>query len=711
MQQLTQQLKSGKMEILEVPFPALNKGYIMVRNHYSVISAGTEGKTVTDARKGYIAKAKTRQKEVKAVIDMVKSNGLLPTYKLVMNKLEAPASLGYSCAGEVIAIGEGVSDFKVGDWVACGGNTASHADVVSVPVNLAVKVPESVDLKQAAFSTIASIAIQGIRQADLRMGENCLIIGMGIIGQLTYKILEASGMNPIGIDVSEAQVKQSKDAAIKNVYNRNQEGVDEIIMNFTSGYGADAIIITAGTSSLDPVEYAGAMARKKAKVIIVGAVPTGFSRMHYYKKELDLKMSMSYGPGRGDIDYEEKGIDYPIGYVRWTENRNMQSYIDLLVSQRLDISNLISHTFTLDESPKAYDMILAREEPFAGVVIQYDDKDLKQKVIIKNDKYASVEPNVGFIGAGTFAQGSLLPNMKGYCNFVGVVTRRGNTAKYVGDKYGFNYLASSSDELVKDNAINTVFITTRHNLHAENVLKAVENNKHVFVEKPLAMNEAELEEIKSAYEKENSKGEAKQLMVGFNRRFSPAVQELKRLFLPEQTKSVIIRVNSGIMPLDHWVNDTEIGGGRIIGEVCHFVDLAMFLADSPIISVSADAMQDANNLNNTVVVNLKMENGSIASINYFANGNKAVPKEQIEVFSGGTIAQIDDFKTLKVFGNKSKKHKYKGQDKGHAMGVQTFLKSIKEGQPCPIPFEESYLSMLATFKVNQSLKENRKILI
>lgn len=708
MQQLTQQLKSGKMEILEVPFPALNKGTIMVRNHFSVISSGTEGKTVTDARKGYIAKAKSRQKEVKQVIDMVKSNGLLPTYKLVMNKLEAPAQLGYSTAGEVIAVGEGVTNFKVGDWVACGGSGACHADVVAVPVNLAVQVPKSVDIKQAAFSTIASIAIQGIRQANLRMGENCLIIGMGIIGQITYKILEASGMKPIGVDVSEGQVKQSKEAGLTHVYNRNQEGVDDIILSFTKGQGADAIIITAGTSSLDPVEFAGAMARKKAKVVIVGAVPTGFSRANYYKKELDLRMSSSYGPGRSDLNYEEKGIDYPIGYVRWTENRNMQSFIDLLESKKLDISNLISHTFTLEESPLAYDMILSREEPFAGVVIQYDqDIEPKKSIVLKNNNYAPTEPNVGFIGAGSFAQGSLLPNMKGFCNFVGVVTGHGNTAKYVGDKYGFNYLAASSDEIHNDANINTVFITTRHNLHAENVLKALQMNKNIFVEKPLAMNEAELIEIKNAFEQAKNV----KLMVGFNRRFAPSVIDLKKVFLKEQRKSILIRVNSGVMPLDHWVNDAEVGGGRIIGEGCHFIDLAMFLADSPIVSVSADYMNDPNNLNNTVSINLKMKNGSIASVNYFANGNKEVPKEYIEVFSGGTVAQIDDFKSLKIFGKRSKKDKYKGMDKGHATGVQSFLKSIKEGSPCPIPFEESYLSMLATFKVNQSLLENRKIMI
>ncbi len=712
MQQLTQQLKSGHMEITEVPFPALNKGCIMVRNYFSVISAGTEGKTVTDARKGYIAKAKSRQKEVKQVIDMVKTNGLLPTYKLVMNKLEAPAALGYSCAGEVIAVAEDITGFKVGDFVACGGNSASHADVVAVPKNLTVKLPENIDLKQAAFSTLAAIAIQGIRQAELKMGENCLIIGMGIIGQLTYKILEASGMYPIGIDVSDVQVQQSKDAGIGNIYNRNQEGIEELIQNFTRGNGSDAVIITAGTSSLDPVEFAGEVARKKAKVVIVGAVPTGFSRKNYYKKELDLRMSSSYGPGRSDLQYEEKGVDYPIGYVRWTENRNMQSFIDLLSSGRLNIEALISHTFPLEKAADAYNMILAREKAFSGVVIQYDEKKtLNRKVELAKSTFAPDEVNVGFIGAGTFAQGSLLPNMKGHCNFVGVATGRGNTASYVANKYSFNYCAETANDIVADKAINTTFITTRHNLHAEFVLKAIAAQKHVFVEKPLAMSETELEEIKKAYEKAIKDKSDKHVMVGFNRRFSPAIQTLKKHFLPEQFKSIVMRINSGIVPPDHWVNDPEIGGGRIIGEACHFIDLAMFIADSPIVSVSAEAIPDANHLNNTVVVNLKMANGSVASVNYFANGNKSVPKEYIEVFCGGTVAQIDDFKTFKLFGKRSKKIKYKGQDKGHAAGVQAFLKSIKNRESCPIPFEESYLSTLATFKILQSIAENRKILL
>lgn len=706
MNQLTQQLKSGKMEILEVPFPALNAGNILVRNHYSVISAGTEGKTVTDARKGYIAKAKSRQKEVRQVIDMIKANGVLSTYSFVMNKLEAPSPLGYSCAGEVIAVGQGVSEFKVGDFVACAG--APHADVVAVSVNMAVKIPDDLDLRQAAFSTIAAIAIQGIRQADLQMGSTCLIIGMGLIGQLTYLTLVASGMQPIGVDVSEKQLDLCRSAGILKVYNRNQEGIEDIINIFSSGHGTDAVIITAGSTSLDPVEFAGAVARRKAKIVVVGAVPTGFSRANYYKKELDLRMSCSYGPGRYDPGYEEKGIDYPIGYVRWTENRNMQSFVDLLATNQLNIEKLITHIFPLEKAPEAYDLILAKQESFSGIVIQYDNQAKLTNIIhLKKSVCAPSDVNVGFVGAGSFAQGVLLPAMKGHCNFVAVATGRGITSRYVADKYGFAYCADSSDALFKDERINTIFVVARHNLHAEHVLKAIEHEKHIFVEKPLAMNEMELNEIKNAYEKKNAN---KHLMVGFNRRFAPPILEVKKLFLPEQPKAIMIRVNAGILPAEHWVNDPIIGGGRIIGEACHFIDLATYLAGSRIVSVCASSMTDASNLNNTVVINVSMSNGSVASINYYSNGNKKLNKEYIEVFCGGSVVVIDDFRTLTVHGGEDKKIKYR-QDKGHASCVQAFLRTIKEGTACPIPFEESYFSMLATFKVNQSILESRKVII
>jgi polar amino acid transport system substrate-binding protein len=709
MKQLTQELKSGKMEIMEVPFPALNKGSVMVRNHYSVISAGTEGKTVTDARKGYLAKAQSRQKEVKQVVDMVKTNGLRPTYKLVMNKLEAPSALGYSTAGEVIAVADDVTEFKVGDRVACGGVSASHADVVCVPKNLCVKVPENVDLKLAAFTTIASIAVQGIRQAELSMGENCLIIGMGLIGQMTSKILAASGVRPIGIDVADAQVEQSKAVGIQNVYNRNTPGIEDLIMKFSNGNGVDSVIITAGTSSLDPIEFAGSVARKKAKVVIVGAVPTGFSRANYYKKELDLRMSMSYGPGRQDPDYEDKGIDYPIGYVRWTENRNMQSYLELIASGKLDVSGLISHTFKLEEAPEAYNMILSRSEAFNGVVIQYEDGIPKSRLELATKTFPASEPNVGMIGAGNFAQGTLLPNMKAHCNFVGVATGRGNMSKYVGEKYKFNYCAESAAQIFEDKNVNTIVITTRHDSHAEYVIKGIEAGKHVFVEKPLAMNEQELDDIREAYNQTVKKTPV-QVMVGFNRRFAPPVQAVKKLFVEEQPKSIMMRINAGVVPPDHWVNDPKVGGGRIIGEGCHFIDLAMYLAGDKVTAVSASAMQDANGLNNTIVVNLEFANGSVASVSYFSNGSKAVAKEYIEVFCGETVAIIDDFRSLTISGAKNSVKKFK-QDKGHAEELKQFFTAINNGKPQPISFEDCYVSSLATLKVLESIRENRKILL
>ena len=709
MKQLTQQLKSGKMEIMEVPFPVLRKGQVLVRNHYSLISAGTEGKTVTDARKGYIAKAKSRQKEVKQVIDMVKTNGPQATYKLVMNKLEAPSQLGYSTAGEVMAVGEGVKGFKAGDKVACGGNSASHADVIAVPVNLCTKVPESVDLKHAAFSTIAAIAIQGIRQAELKLGENCLIIGMGLLGQLTAKILKASGIRAICTDVSDLQVKQSTEAGIDHVYNRNAPGFEDQVKQFSRSHGVDAIIITAGTSSNDPIELAGRVARKKGKVVIVGAVPTGFERANYYKKELDLRMSMSYGPGRGDIDYEEKGIDYPIGYVRWTENRNMESYIDLLESGSLNIDALISHRYTLEEAPQAYDMILGKNEAYNGVLIAYDtEKKLQSKITFSPTQKAAAG-NVGMIGAGNFAQGTLLPKMKDHCNFVGLSTGRGNTANYVAGKYGFGFATNQTEELFTSDEIDTIFITTRHDSHAYYTKEAIKHGKHVFVEKPLALNEADLLEIKELYQALLEKGEQKSVMVGFNRRFAPAVQKLKQQFSDEQIKSVNIRVNAGLTAPGHWTNDPDIGGGRILGEGCHFIDLAMHLAGAPITSVYAQAMEDADGLDNTAIINLTFANGSIASVNYFSNGNKKLPKEYIEVFAGGTVCIIDDYKSLKIIDSQSKTVKYKGQDKGHAEELNQFFATLKNGEAQPISFDDCYLSSLATLKALESMSSGRKI--
>lgn len=709
MLKLTQQLKSGKMEVLDVPFPSISKGQILVHNHFSVISPGTEGKTVTDARKGYLAKAKSRKKEVKQVFEMIKSNGIIETYSQVMNKLETPASLGYSCAGEVIGIGEGVSGFSLGDFVACGGKDASHAEVVSVGMNLCVKVPPKVHLKHAAFTTLASIAIQGIRQTELTFGSNCVVIGLGLIGQITIQLLNTAGIKSFGIDVNDEQVKAGSLCGANFSFSRNQLGLEQIILKETGGAGTDAVIITAGSSSLDPVELAGTLCRSKGKVVIVGAVPTGFSRENYYRKELDLRMSSSYGPGRHDSNYEAKGIDYPIGYVRWTENRNMQTYIDLLDQNKLDMDQIITHVFPLKNAAEAYKLILEKNIHYSGILLEYNsDKIPHTHIGIKNEVQSKQRGQVGFIGAGSFAQNILLPILKPLCKFVGVATANGNTSHFVANKYNFDYCTDNAYEILEDKSVDTVFIATRHDLHAKFVIAAIQAGKNIFVEKPLAINEFQINEIKDAYNLAPSL--EIRLMVGFNRRFSPFTQKLKAGFIDSQQKTIQIRVNAGVLPSSHWVNDPDIGGGRIIGEACHFIDLATYLSGSTISSVYASGFSECNKIIDTVNICLTFNNGSIATISYLSNGNKNISKEYIELFCNGTVGIIDDFKKLTILGRKKIVFKSR-QDKGHKIELQQFMQAIKEGKPSPISFDEIFASSIATLKVLDSIHQGKVIYI
>lgn len=719
MKQLTQELKSGSMKILEVPFPALSEGGVLVRSHFSVISAGTEGKTVTDARKGYIAKARSRQKEVRQVIQAVKTQGLLATYKMVMNKLEAPSGLGYSCAGEVIAVGRNIKEFKVGDYVACGGAGAVHAEVVAIPKNLCAKVPAGVDLKEAAFATIAAIAMQGGRQADLKLGETAVVIGLGLVGQLTLQLLQAAGVTAIGIDIESAPVTLARKIGFENVFISGKAGLEDLVLKTSSGLGADAVIITASTSSLDPVNLAGRLCRKKGRVVIVGGVPTGFEREHYYKKELELRMSCSYGPGRYDADYEEKGIDYPPGYVRWTENRNMQAYLALLKDKKLNVAKLITHEFALADASDAYAMILSKAQPFCGVVLKYDvEAKQEERVILRESKASPTGPRIGFIGAGAFAQNILLPavNAAKIGELVGVATARPNNARYVADKYGFAYCSGNADEIIADPNINTVFIATRHDLHAGFILKALNAGKHVFVEKPLCLTEEELIEISALYSSLLTPTSSllppissPLLMVGFNRRFAPLVEKINTLFPADLPKAINYRINSGSIPLGHWIHDPQVGGGRIIGEVCHFVDLAMFIAGAPVTQVSANLMASAQNLEDTLVINLGFADGSVAAISYFSNGSPQLPKERLEVFCAGLAAIMEDFKTLTVYDKKISQTKLSRQDKGHGREVELFLRAVKKGEACPILFADIYLSTLATFKIIEAFKSKTVI--
>ncbi len=694
-------LKDGTMKITEVPFPALQPGWIMVRNHFSVISAGTEGKTVKDARLGYIGKARARKAEVKKVMDAMRTYGIRDTYRMVMNKLDAPSALGYSSAGEIIAVAHDVTGLKVGDYVACGGASACHAEVISVPVNLCVKINKQIPLDEAAFVTIGSIAMQGVRQAGLQLGESCAVIGLGLIGRITMQLLQVAGVNAIGIDVSATAVEETNSMLPGSSFNRNDESLEKTIQHLTRGIGCDAVIITAGSNSEDPVNLAGALCRQKGKVVIVGSVPTGFERKNYYVKELELRMSCSYGPGRYDDEYELHGVDYPAGYVRWTENRNMEAFAQLLNQKKIDMKPLISHRFRFENAADAYQMILDRKESFSGIVLEYDLKrEIKTSVKIESHSSSPSPVKAGLIGAGSFAQNFLLPALDGLAHFEAVATARSNNAINIATKYGFAKATGNADEVISDKNVNTVFIVTRHDTHAGYVRQCLAENKNVYVEKPLCLSEHELEEIKNLYINSSSS-----LMLGFNRRFAPMTELIKSKLNPAVPVSILYRINAGQVSPEHWIHNPQIGGGRIIGEVCHFIDLCTFLAGSPITSISAQAIQDPFQLNDTLNVSLYFKNGSIATIAYFSNGNKEVSKEYLEVYSQGWVAVMDDFRELTLYGKKKTNEKG-NQDKGHKNQIKQFIKSIEKGKPSPIPFEEIYHSTLATFKVLESIKLN-----
>ncbi len=709
MQQLVQSLKDGEMKVLEVPFPALSPGHVLVRNHFSVVSAGTEGKTVRDARLGYIGKARARKRELAQVVESVKVNGFSTTYQRVMNRLEAPSALGYSCAGEVIAAGPGVSAFSKGDRVACAGRSAVHAEVVAVPANLCVKVPEEVPLRQAAFATIGAIAMQGVRRAEPGLGGNAVVVGLGLVGLLTVQLLEASGVQVIGIDIDADRLQLAAEIGAGTILHRSDPMLEDRVRRMTRGQGTDAVLITAGTASHDPVDLAGVLCRKKGRVVIVGSVPTGFNRAHYYKKELDLLMSCSYGPGRYDKRYEEKGLDYPIGYVRWTENRNMLAFVDLLSRETVNVEALISHTVPLERAADAYQMILDKSEPFTGIVLQYEtSKTLARRVALKFRYRADDRARIGLIGAGSFAHNVLLPALKGQGALIGIASASPNNARYAAEKYGFDYCTGEAEEVLSDDRINTVFITTRHDLHAPLVLKALQYGKHVFVEKPLCLTASELEHIRAAYagksvDAKTVDGAPVHLMAGFNRRFAPHVQKIKSILSENVPAAINYRINAGTLPPDHWVHDPEVGGGRIVGEVCHFIDLVHYLTGADADTLAAHAMADPDATHDTVTINIGFSNGSTASIAYFSNGNKRLGKERLEVFAAGEVAIIDDFKRLALYGKHFSKDRLRRQDKGHQEQIARFLHAIRTGSDAPISFNDICRTMNTTFAIEASM--------
>ncbi len=707
MEELTQKLSNGEMTVQELPMPQLSDGMVLVKNHYSLISAGTEGSTVKAARQNYLAKAKARPQQVAQVMQVLKTQGIIQTYRTVMKKLEAYSPLGYSCAGEVIEVADDVKDFKVGDLVACGGLTANHAEVVSVPVNLCVKLRDDADMALACYNTLGSIALQGVRQADMRLGESCAVIGLGLIGQIVCNLLKASGVRVVGIDVSPAPVAQAAEHCADLALERYTAGIEDKIKDFTGGIGVDAVIIAAATSSLDPVNFAGAIVRKKGTVVVLGAVPTGFDREpYYYKKELQLKMSCSYGPGRYDLNYEEKGIDYPAAYVRWTEKRNMEAFQELLASKRMDLSYLTTHTFPLEDAPKAYDMVANKTEPYLGIVLKYDVNKTHKHEAVKIGDATNTASNVGvaFIGAGSYAQGQLLPNLPSDIRRVGVMTNSGATSKRVAERFHFEMCTPNEEDILNNEAVNTLFIATRHDTHAKYVMDGLRAGKNVYVEKPLCLNVEELVEIQKLCEEKQ-----RSVMIGFNRRFSPHAREIKKK-LGSGKMSMIFRANAGSIPGDTWIQDMNVGGGRIIGEACHFIDFMAYICGSNPVKVIASVLPDNQNLNDTMNIIVEFENGSTGVVAYYANGSKAMQKEYFEVFSAGVSATIDDFKETRIYTKGVTKFKTHTQDKGQKSMMEAFFNEIRKGKT-PIPMKDIFAVTLATFAALKSVQEGGKPII
>lgn len=703
MEQLTQKLGSGEMSIQELPIPQLTSGMVLVKNHYSLISAGTEGSTVKAARKNLIGKAKERPQQVKQVLEVFRRQGIVQTYRAVMKKLDAYSPLGYSSAGEVIAVADDVAEFKVGDKVACAGaGYANHAEVVNVPVNLCVKLKTDADLSLACYNTLGAIALQGVRQADMRLGETCAVIGLGLIGQLACLELQASGVNTVGVDISERAVESAREHCTDLALTRSTPNIEAQISDYTNGMGVDCVIIAAATQSMDPINFAGAICKKKGRVVVLGAVPTGFDREpHYYKKELEVKMSCSYGPGRYDLNYEEKGRDYPAAYVRWTEKRNMEAFQSLVYTGKIDLAYLTTHRFKFEDAPMAYDIVMKHTEPFMGMLLEYDyKKEHKRSSIAILDRIPISKINIGFIGAGSYAQGSLLPHLPSVKQVgrISVMTNSGTTSKRVAEKFHFANCTSNEMDILGNREINTLFIATRHDTHAHYVVEGLKAGKNIYVEKPLCLTIDELIEIEELCKEKNCG-----VMIGFNRRFSPFAQLLKKE-LGSGKMSMLYRINAGYISADTWVQDTKIGGGRIIGEVCHFIDLMTFMCGSLPCKVSASALPDAQGLNDTVNILVDFENGSTGVVAYYANGSKALPKEYFEVYSAGTTGIIHDFKKCEIYGKRVKRESLTSQDKGQKKMMECFFASLEEGR-LPISQDEIYSVTRACFAILGSIQK------
>ena len=712
MKQVLQNRKDGTPTVADVPVPALQKGRVLVRTAASLISSGTERAAVELLGKGLVQEARDRPDLVRAVMDKARKEGLLNTFSAVRDKLSAATTLGYSAAGIVIGVGDDVTEFRIGDRVACAGvGFASHAEAISVPRNLCVQLPTGVVFEAGAFGTLGAIALQGVRLAEPTLGESVVVIGLGLVGQLTAQLLKANGCRVLGIDLDPARVKLAMQLGADAAYVSGDE-VKRAVSEWTRGRGADAVLLTAATESSEPVSLAGEISRLKGRVVIVGSTGMEVPRQPFYMRELSLKISMSYGPGRYDPEYEERGHDYPVGYVRWTENRNMEAFLDLVAAKRVDVEALVTHRFAIDEATRAYQLIAGEaHEPYLGVLLTYDtERELERDIQLTARAAASQKSvRVGLIGAGGYVTAMLLPHFKAeHADFRSIQTASGVSANNAGKKFGFARAVSSAEEVINDANVNLVVIGTQHDLHAPLACQALEANRDVFVEKPLALNDEQLNAVLAAAQ--NSSG---RLMAGFNRRFSPLTCKAKEIFISHAGPlSILYRVNAGRISREHWTQDPEKGGGRIVGEVCHFVDLIQFLSGAAPVSVFAEAVS-GNNLaavnEDSVLVTLRFADGSNGMIAYLAEGDTALGKERIEIYGDQKTFVLDDFRRASLFSKgKEEQFNLRSQDKGQADQVKAVCAMVLSGSESPIPLAELAATTRATFRIRDSLRSGQR---
>mgnify|MGYP001223214959 CR=1 FL=1 len=708
MKQIFQSLANGNTSINNVPVPAIQKGYLLIQTKHSLVSAGTERMLVNFSKANPLDKAKQQPEKFKEVIDKVINEGPLTTVDSIRFKLDQPIPMGYCNVGEVVGIGEGESDFQIGDRVVSNG---PHAEFVSIPFNLCAKIPDSVDSKSALFSVLGSIGLQGVRIAEPTIGETFVVSGLGLVGLLAAKILKANGCKVLGMDPDNKKCEFANSQQIKSLC--LSDGVDPLKWCFSQNNNkeVDGVIIAAATKSSEPIKTAAVISRKRGRIILIGDTGINIDRKEFYEKEITFKVSCSYGPGRYDEKYEKYGHDYPLAYVRWTEKRNFETILTLLDEKKITTNDLSSHSFSLDQATLAYELL--RTNSFIlGITINYNNHEVK-KLANKIKYYETFsdldridsEPVVSFIGAGNYASRVLIPAFyKNNLNLHTLLSRSGGNSDYLCRKYKFKYASTDYSDIFKNEKTNTVVIVSRHDSHAKLLIEGIKNNKNIYIEKPICLNIKELNQIeiaiKNQYEFHKSKNiKPPIIMVGFNRRFSPLKVKMKKeLDLLPAEKAFIYTCNAGSLPSDNWNHSPRIGGGRLLGEACHFVDLIRFLVDSPILKLSCSFAIDSQSTKDVFTIQMSFENGSIGTIHYFSNGSKNFPKERLEVFSAGSILSIDNFKKLSAWGIPKFKNKtFFNIDKGQRNCVRSFVESIKNSTESPIP-------------INQILEVQRSIL-